>query len=114
MSLKVWLSALALVSAMGAAGPGFAQDHMIAGKAVPADQVEAVQTKCDELRGAQGVAPATPPAASTAAPATPAPATPAAPAAPAATPAPAAGEAMDLAMLTVEMCDEGGFAAPAP
>lgn len=111
MSLKVWLSTLALVSAMGAAGPTLAQDHMIGGKAVPADQVEAIQTKCDELRGAQGTAPATPPAATT----TPAPAAPAAaPAAPAATPAPAAADAIDLATLTVEMCDEGGFAAPAP
>lgn len=110
MSLKVWLSTLALVSAIGAAGPTLAQDHMIGGKAVPADQVEAIQTKCDELRGAQGTAPATPPAATTT-PATPAPA---APAAPAATPAPAAADAIDLATLTVEMCDEGGFAAPAP
>lgn len=105
MSLKVWLSTLALVSAMGATVPTFAQDHMIGGKAVPADQVEAVQAKCDELRGAQGTAPATAPAASTAAPTT------AAPAAPAATAAPAAADAIDMAMLTVEMCDEGGFAA---
>lgn len=99
MSLKVWLPALALVAAMGAAGPSVAQDHMMGGKAVPADQVEAVQAKCDELRSA--AAPATTPAAP-------------APAAPAATPAPAAAaDAVDLATLTVAMCDEGGFAAKA-
>jgi len=106
MNVKVWLSALALVTAMAAAGPSVAQDHMIGGKAVAADQVEAIQAKCDELRSA--AAPAATPA-----PAAPA-AAPAAPAAPAATPAPAAADAVDLATLTVEMCDEGGFAAKAP
>jgi len=106
MNVKVWLSALTLVTAMGAAGPSVAQDHMIGGKAVSADQVEAIQAKCDELRSA--AAPAATPA--PAAPAAPA----AAPAAPAATPAPAAADAVDLATLTVAMCDEGGFAAKAP
>jgi 2-oxoglutarate dehydrogenase E2 component (dihydrolipoamide succinyltransferase) len=109
MNVKAWLSALALVTAMGAAGPSVAQDHMIGGKAVAADQVEAIQAKCDELRSA--AAPAATPA--PAAPAAPA-AAPAAPAAPAATPAPAAADAVDLATLTVAMCDEGGFAAKAP
>lgn len=98
MKTTTLLAAIALVSAMGFAAPSLAQDHMIGGKAVPADQVEAIQAKCDELRAAA-------PAAGAAAPAAPAAAAPAAPA------AGAAADQVDLATLTVAMCDEGGFAA---
>lgn len=74
---------------------------MISGKAVPADQVAEVQAKCDELRKAEPAA------------ATPAPGADAA--------APTAGTAgwtedgtkIDLTKLTVALCDEGMFAAPA-
>ena len=131
MMTKTFISALALAltSVLSFAGPAFAQDHMIEGKAVPADQVEAVQAKCDELRDA---------AAGSAAPAPDAPAP--APDAPATTdattstdtaadtPTPstdttattttttdASAEAViELETLTIAMCDEGGFTATTP
>lgn len=99
MNVRSFLSVAAIVSSMALPGLAFAQDeHMISGKAVPADQVAAVQAKCDELRKA---APATPMAE--------------------ATPAPAAGtegwtadgKMVDLTKLTVKLCDDGKFAAPA-
>ena len=48
---STFVSALALAGALGVA-PALAQDttHMIGGTAVPADQVEAYQARCDELR----------------------------------------------------------------
>lgn len=52
MITKIVVSAFALASVLSFTGPAFAQDHMIDGKPVPADQVEAVQAKCDELRAA--------------------------------------------------------------
>lgn len=114
MNAKALISAIALASALGLSAPAMAQEHMIGGNAVPTDQVEAVQAKCDELRAAAPAAGAETPAPAAGAEAP-------APAADAATPAPAADAAasaagaaqIDLETLTVEMCDEGGFAATA-
>lgn len=122
MSTKTFISVLALASALSFVGPAFAQDHMIDGKAVPADQVQAVQDKCDELRaaGSSDAAGSTePPAADTAPAAAEAPAE--APATtdattstdtaadPPATPDTSAKTMIDLEALTIAMCDEGGF-----
>ena len=96
MKVRTLLSIAAMTSALAFPGYALAQDqHMISGKAVPADQVAEVQAKCDELHKA-------PPAA-------------------AATEAPAGttagwtedGSKIDLTKLTVALCDEGKFAAPA-
>ena len=109
MNVRLVLSVAAMVSSMALSDTAFAQDeHMISGKAVPADQVTEVQAKCDELRAAAPAAPASDAAA------------PAVPAAPAATPAPATNEGwledgtkIDLTKLTVALCDEGQFTASA-
>jgi hypothetical protein len=101
MKVRSLLSVAALVTSMAVPGLAFAQDeHMIGSKAVPADQVEAVQAKCDELRKA--------------APAATAPAASAAPATPDATAGWSAdGATIDLDNLTVGLCDEGKFTASA-
>ena len=126
MITKTLISALALTSVLSFAGPAFAQDHMIEGKAVPADQVEAVQAKCDELRDAAGGSPA--PAPDAPAPAADAAATtdattstdtaadtPTPSATTATTTTDASAEAViDLETLTIAMCDEGGFTATTP
>lgn len=100
MNVRSLLSVAAIISAMALPGAAYAQDeHMISGKAVPADQVAEVQAKCDELRKAETT---TPPAA-------------------AATPAPAVanegwmedGSKIDVTKLTVKLCDEGKFTATA-
>lgn len=102
MKVRTLLSIAAFASALAVPGFAYAQEeHMISGKAVPADQVVEVQAKCDELRKA-------PPAAAEA------------PAAPAAE-APAAGTVgwtedgtkIDVTKLTVALCDEGMFHASA-
>ena len=104
MNVRSLLSVAAIVSAMALPGAAYAQDeHMISGKAVPADQVAEVQAKCDELRKAETTAPAAPAAT---------------------TPAPAAaagsqegwmadGTKIDVSKLTVKLCDEGKFTASA-
>ncbi len=119
MNVRTVLSIAAMTSAL--AFPGLAvaqQEHMIGGKAVPADQVEAVEARCQELRS---LATETPTPANDAA-------TPA-PAGDAATPAPAgdaaaadndadadaatevwSGDIFSIANLTVAHCDEGKFA----
>lgn len=106
MNVRSLLSVAAIVSSMAISGVAFAQEeHMISGKAVPADQVAEVQAKCDELRKAA-------PAATTASPAT----TETAPAADAAASTEGwleDGTKIDLAKLTVELCDEGKFSATA-
>lgn len=106
MNVRSLLSVAAIVSSMAISGVAFAQEeHMISGKAVPADQVAEVQTKCDELRKAA-------PATTTASPAT----TETAPAADAAASTEGwleDGTKIDLAKLTVELCDEGKFSATA-
>ena len=104
MNVRSLLSVAAIVSAMALPGAAYAQnqtqnEHMISGKAVPADQVAEVQAKCDELRKAETT---TPPAA-------------------AATPAPAVanegwmedGSKIDVTKLTVKLCDDGKFTATA-
>jgi hypothetical protein len=97
MNVRSVLSVAAIVSSMAFSGYAFAQEeHMISGKAVPADQVTEVQAKCDELRKAE----------------------PAAAAAPAATPSTTAGwmedgSKIDVTKLTVALCDEGKFMASA-
>ena len=134
MNVRSYLSIAAIVSAVALPGSSFAQEeHMIGGKTVPVDQVTEIQNKCNQLREENPAA--TPPVADAAAPAdaTPAPAG-AAPAGEAAAPpadnaaAPANsanaqapsgagwmadGSKVDLEKLTVEMCDEGNFKAPA-
>ena len=106
MNVRSLLSVAAIVSSMAIPGVAVAQDeHMISGKAVPADQVTEVQAKCDELRKAA-------PAATTVAPAT----TETAPAADAASSTEGwleDGTKSDLAKLTIELCDEGKFSATA-
>jgi hypothetical protein len=108
MNVRSLLSVAAIVSAMALPGAAYAQnqtqnEHMISGKAVPADQVAEVQAKCDELRKAETTAPAAPAAT---------------------TPAPAAaagsqegwmadGTKIDVSKLTVKLCDEGKFTASA-
>lgn len=101
MNVRSILSVAAIVSCMAIPGAAMAQEeHMISGKAVPADQVTEVQTKCDELRKA--------------APAADAAATPAAPAAASTTEGwMEDGSKIDPAKLTVALCDEGKFMAPA-
>ncbi|MET3925954.1 hypothetical protein [Devosia sp. 2618] len=107
MKVRSFLSAAAIVSALAVPGLVYAQDsHMIGGKAVPTDQVEAVQAKCDALRKAESDAAA----ATTPAPAAGAATTPT----PSATPGwTADGGMIDVESLTVALCDEGQFAAPA-
>ena len=107
MKVSSLLSVAVIVSTLAVPGIASAQDeHMISGKAVPADQVTKVQTKCDELRKAAPAADAstTAPAAGAATTTTPASAT-------------AAwmedGTKIDVTKLTVELCDEGGFTASA-
>ncbi|WP_172123106.1 MULTISPECIES: hypothetical protein [unclassified Devosia] len=49
---------LALAAVMVLPGAAFAQEeHRIAGKAVPADQVAGVQAKCDEMRKGETTSP---------------------------------------------------------
>jgi len=96
MNVKSLLSAAAIISALAVPGIALGQtEHMISGKAVPADQVAAVQAKCDELRKAA------PAAADTTAPAA------------AGTTAGWMddGSKIDLDKLTVALCDEGKFTA---
>lgn len=102
MNVRTLLSVAAIVSSVAFPGITLAQEeHLISGKAVPADQVAEVQAKCDELRKAA------PPdaAATTATPATTAPSTTAGWL--------EDGTKIDLEKLTVALCDEGKFAATA-
>ncbi|HTN64003.1 MAG TPA: hypothetical protein VL147_21015 [Devosia sp.] len=111
MNAKLLCSAIVFASAIGLSVPAFSMDHMINGKAVPANQTDAVQAKCDELRAATPDAGATTTTPDTGAAAT----TPDANAA-ATTPGAAASmnsDQIDLGTLTVQMCDEGGFSATA-
>jgi hypothetical protein len=119
MNIRSCLSLAAIVSAMALPGAAFAQEeHMISGKTVPVDQVTEIQLKCDELRQDNtaaktpgAVAPATPAAGMTPAPA--------GAASPANAPTASAagwtddGSKIDLERLTVALCDEGNFVAPA-
>lgn len=95
MKVRTILSVAVLASTLAFPGASFAQDeHMISGKAVPADEVAAVQAKCDELAKAA-------PAANNMA---------AAPAAGATAGWTADGK-VDVANLTAALCDEGKFTA---
>lgn len=110
MNMRSLLSVAAIVSAMTLPAAVTAQeDHMIGGKAVPADQVAEVQAKCDELRAAQ-------PAADAGAAETPAEAEPSSDA-DAASVANEGwtedGTRIDLEKLTVALCDAGNFTATA-
>lgn len=103
MNVRSLLSVAAIVSALALPGAAYAQEeHMIGGKAVPADQVSEVQAKCDELRKAPPAADAT-----------------AKPDAAAATTGTATegwmadGMKVDVSKLTIAMCDTGKFMAPA-
>lgn len=110
MSVRSLLSVAAIVSAVAFPGISLAQEeHMIGGKAVPADQLAEVQAKCDELRKTTSTT-----ASSTTA-------TPDTTEADATSTADTAslegwledGTKIDLAKLTVELCDEGKFTASA-
>jgi hypothetical protein len=106
MNVRSVLSIAALVSAMSVSGLAMAQEeHMISGKAVPADQVTAVQEKCDELRKAETDGDAAATDTSTEAPAADTTTTTAG--------WNADGSEIDLEALTVSMCDEGKFTATA-
>ena len=102
MDTRTFLSIAAIATALAIPALAFGQEeHKISGKVVPVDQVVEVQAKCDELHKAE-------PAAATPAPS-------------ANATAPAAGTAgwtddgtkIDLTKLTVALCDEGMFVAPA-
>lgn len=137
---RTLISAGALALAMGLAGPAMAQTLTINGAVVPADQIEGVQAKCDELLAANSaVAIAKPEAKAPAAeaPAAGANASTAATESAAETPVDAtvtaeaspaqgnmaadantsvggsAAQPIDLEMLTAELCTEGGFTASA-
>ncbi|AKR56068.1 hypothetical protein GCM10011321_07000 [Youhaiella tibetensis] len=93
MKIRTFVTIAAFASTLAIPGIASAQeDHMIGGKAVPADQVADVQAKCDELRKDNSMAAATP--ADDAAMWT-------------------ADGKIDVTKLTVAACDEGKFAAPA-
>lgn len=137
MSKTAFVSAVALAAMLGLSAPTFAQDmqHIIGGNAVPADQIEAVQAKCDELRAAGSADAAATTDTTTGADATAGASTAAETATDAAgaaattgtdaagtttteTDAAASTDAameveVDLDTLTIEMCDEGGFTASA-
>ena len=142
--MKRTLIAASVLALASMVGPGFAQERTINGIAVPTTELDAVQTKCDELlsNSAMGLAKTLPAPADPAAPAAELPAAGAstdaaatesaaeAPVDPAAVavaqPAPAEGGNMaaaetpaeaatiDLASLTAEICTEGGFTATTP
>jgi hypothetical protein len=121
----------ALIMGLGFAAPVWSQEHVIGGVPVPEDQMEAVQDKCDQLRGADTAATSEAPSADATTTETPAADAAAAGAAMATTTeapvadAAVAGDAaataetapvddtvsdrIDIATLTIEMCDEGGF-----
>lgn len=112
MNMRSLLSVAAIVSAMTLPAAVTAQeDHMLGGKAVPADQVTEVQAKCDELRAAAPAADANaaPEAAET----------PAEPSSDADAASVANegwtedGTRIDLEKLTVALCDAGNFTATA-
>lgn len=115
MTAKHIISALALVSAMGLSVSASAQDHTINGAPVPADQMQAVQDKCDELNAAGGGAAAgaeAPAAGADAGAAGAAGADAGAAGAAAGGDAGAAAGAaaqIDVETLTLEMCQTGGF-----
>lgn len=127
MTKTSFISAMTLVTMLGLSAPAFAQDmqHMIDGNAVPADQVEAVQDKCDELRAAGSAdaagttdtttgTDASAGAGTAADTATDAAGTAATTETDATASTDAAAEVeVDLETLTIEMCDEGGFTASA-
>jgi hypothetical protein len=111
MNVRTILSVAAIASALAFPGlAGAQEEHMIGGKPVPADQIAAVEARCQELRSLATEAPA--------------------PANDAATPAPASdaaamdsdpdaatevwsGDIFSIANLTIDHCDEGKFAMPA-
>jgi hypothetical protein len=122
MKTRLLIAASVMALAASFAGPTIAQDQnlTINGAPVPADQLDAVKAKCDELLANRATGLAQPgqgqdPSAL--------PADPAAPAADAnaavaeATPAPAAngdaaaavGAPIDLETLTADICETGGF-----
>ena len=50
---KILFSASIAVLALGMSAPTFAQDYTLMGTPVPADQVETLQARCDELFAAE-------------------------------------------------------------
>ena len=94
------IAALTLVAFIGLVPMATAQEHVIGGQPVAADQVDAIQERCDELRYQQGTTGTQSPETTM-------------------TESPGAGAVtgnpdttgFDLESLTIAMCDEGGFAA---
>ncbi|KFC66674.1 hypothetical protein FF80_02441 [Devosia sp. LC5] len=102
MPIHRTFASIALAACLGLSPAAMAQEHVIGGQAVPAEQVDAIQERCDELRYQQGTTGTqTPETTMTEAPATdPVTADPG-----------AQSGAIDIETLTLTMCDEGGFAA---
>lgn len=108
------IASLTLAALVGLAAPAMAQeaapsdaatqDHVIAGKAIPADQVDAIQERCDELRYQQGTT-------GTQSPETTMSESPGAGAVTGNPDTTAQAGGFDLESLTIAMCDEGGFEA---
>lgn len=107
------IASLAVAALLGLAAPAFAQDappsdagqnHVIAGQPVPADQVDAIQERCDELRYQQGTT-------GTQSPETTMTESPGAGAVTGNPDTTAQAGGFDLESLTIAMCDEGGFEA---
>lgn len=95
-------ASIALAACLGLSPAAMAQEHVIGGQPVPADQVDAIQERCDELRYQQGTT-------GTQTPETTMPDATNTDAA-AADPSTQAG-AIEVENLTIAMCDEGGFEA---
>jgi hypothetical protein len=111
MKAAAFISAIALTASVGLAAPGLAQGRTIGGQIVPPSQEEAVQARCDELRGTAASEPA--PTTSETAPTTTEDPTEVPPTdEPAATQGEAPNDVtppIDLMALTIADCDEGGF-----
>ena len=113
---KILFSASIAVVALGMSAPTFAQDYTFMGTPVPADQVETLQARCDELFAAEpagtesGIGAGTEQDSSTESPTE----TEGAGASPSgSTDTEVDFTTLDLATITVEDCHTGGFTATA-
>jgi hypothetical protein len=96
--LSLMLSALSLSAALGFAAPAFAEDMMLGGMVVPADQVAAVQAKCDTFTATESLADSEDAATTENK---------------AGSDAGSTGSDLDMDKITMQMCLEGGFATSA-
>jgi hypothetical protein len=124
--MRIKLTAGVLIALAAVSSPAVAQDKTIGGVVVPPEQLEAVQMKCEELIALKPVddtQAANAPAAGASDNAATTESTAETPVEPAATETPASGNmaadtsststtvavTIDLATLTAELCEEGGF-----